>query len=123
MSGNWTAPPGWRALRRPVFAAKGRFCWYGGRPANTIDHVRPRVLSGTHELANLVHASGATTPAAPQSAPAARQGAALPADAHFPALVTVPWPSGRIASDLRNAPVTPPGRHQRRGPPSGRIAL
>jgi 5-methylcytosine-specific restriction endonuclease McrA len=39
MSGSWTAPPGWRALRRAVFAAKGRLCWYCGRPATTVDHV------------------------------------------------------------------------------------
>ncbi len=56
MSGAWTAPPGWRTLRKAVFAAKGRTCWYCGRPASTIDHVLPRVLGGTHTLSNLVPA-------------------------------------------------------------------
>lgn len=56
MSGSWTAPPGWAALRRAVFATKGRSCWWCGRPAGTVDHVVPVVLGGKHELANLVPA-------------------------------------------------------------------
>jgi 5-methylcytosine-specific restriction endonuclease McrA len=68
MSGSWTAPPGWRKLRKAVFAAKGRLCWYCGQPAGTIDHVQPVILGGTHDLANLVpacqrcnYSRGATT--------------------------------------------------------------
>jgi 5-methylcytosine-specific restriction endonuclease McrA len=56
MSGSWTAPPRWRTLRRAVFAAKGRLCWWCGRPATTVDHVLAVVLGGTHDLANLVPA-------------------------------------------------------------------
>jgi 5-methylcytosine-specific restriction endonuclease McrA len=56
VSGTWTEPPGWRALRKAVFATKGRFCWWCGQPAGTVDHVLPVVLGGGHELANLVPA-------------------------------------------------------------------
>jgi len=56
VSGTWTEPPGWRALRQRVFATKGRACWWCGRYAGTVDHVLPVVLGGGHELANLVPA-------------------------------------------------------------------
>jgi 5-methylcytosine-specific restriction endonuclease McrA len=39
-----------------TFAAKGRACWWCGRPATTIDHVLAVVLGGTNDLANLVPA-------------------------------------------------------------------
>ena len=54
----WTAPPGWRKLRRAVFARYGRACWRCGRYANTVDHVRPVVLGGTHDIGNLRPACG-----------------------------------------------------------------
>jgi 5-methylcytosine-specific restriction endonuclease McrA len=54
MSGTWIEPRGWRKLRKAVFAAKGRLCWWCGRPAGTVDHVQPVILGGTHTLANLV---------------------------------------------------------------------
>jgi 5-methylcytosine-specific restriction endonuclease McrA len=47
---------GWAALRRATFKAKGRACWWYGRPATTVDHVLAVVLGGTNELANLVPA-------------------------------------------------------------------
>ena len=47
---------GWEALRRATFAAKGRFCWWCGCPATTIDHVVAVVLGGGNELPNLVPA-------------------------------------------------------------------
>jgi 5-methylcytosine-specific restriction endonuclease McrA len=56
MSGSWTAPPRWKAIRRAVFATKGRLCWWCGRPATTIDHVLPVVLGGGHTPDNLVPA-------------------------------------------------------------------
>lgn len=48
--------PGWAALRRATFAAKGRLCWWCGRDATTVDHVVPVVLGGATVLANLVPA-------------------------------------------------------------------
>ena len=45
---------GWRALRKAIFAAKGRSCWWCGRPATTVDHVLAVVLGGTNDPANLV---------------------------------------------------------------------
>jgi 5-methylcytosine-specific restriction endonuclease McrA len=54
LAGTWKAPKGWTALRAKVFAAKGRQCWWCGRPADTVDHVRPLILGGTSELDNLV---------------------------------------------------------------------
>ena len=54
MAGSWTAPPGWRAIRQRVFQQYGTNCWKCGAPgANTVDHVRPRILGGDHSLANL----------------------------------------------------------------------
>ena len=55
----WKAPPGWYKLRKAVFAAKGRTCyWCSGRngPATTIDHVIPAAISNDHSMANLVPA-------------------------------------------------------------------
>ena len=46
--------PRWRALRKAVFAAKGRRCWWCGNPATTVDHVVARVLGGEHSIENLV---------------------------------------------------------------------
>jgi len=54
VAGTWRAPPGWYSLRKRVFAAKGRVCWWCGRPATTVDHVLALVLGGTSDLANLV---------------------------------------------------------------------
>ena len=45
------------ALRRATFAAKGRACWWCGRPATTVDHVLAVVLGGTNDPANLVPAN------------------------------------------------------------------
>ncbi len=55
MSSSWTWPPGWRALRAAVFARYDHVCWHPGCPryANSVDHVVPRVLGGTHDLSNL----------------------------------------------------------------------
>ena len=55
MSAGWKWPPGWRAIRRQVFAAKGRQCWWCGAPATTVDHY-PIAASqgGPHELWNLI---------------------------------------------------------------------
>ena len=53
MSGSWQWPPGWRALRAATFARWGRVCWRCGGYANSVDHVVPVVLGGTHDLANL----------------------------------------------------------------------
>jgi 5-methylcytosine-specific restriction endonuclease McrA len=46
--------PGWEALRRATFAAKGRVCWWCGALATTVDHVVPVVLGGATALHNLV---------------------------------------------------------------------
>jgi 5-methylcytosine-specific restriction endonuclease McrA len=55
VSAGWKWPPGWRAIRRQVFAAKGRQCWWCGAPATTVDHY-PIAASqgGPHELWNLI---------------------------------------------------------------------
>jgi 5-methylcytosine-specific restriction endonuclease McrA len=53
MSGTWTAPPGWRKLRKAVFARYGHACWRCGAYATTIDHVVPVVLGGSHDPGNL----------------------------------------------------------------------
>ncbi len=53
MGGQWRAPPGWRKTRQQVFATYGRACWRCGQWANTVDHVIPVVLGGTHDLSNL----------------------------------------------------------------------
>ena len=53
MGGAWAWPPGWQKIRVQVFATYGRRCWRCGGWANTVDHVRPVVLGGTHDLANL----------------------------------------------------------------------
>ena len=52
----WTAPPGWRKIRLQVFAAKGRTCWRCGAYANSVDHLVPVALGGTHDLSNLLPA-------------------------------------------------------------------
>jgi hypothetical protein len=48
--------PGWAALRRATFAAKGRLCWWCGAAASTVDHVIPVRLGGTNDESNLVPA-------------------------------------------------------------------
>jgi HNH endonuclease len=53
MAGTWKAPPGWRKLRERVFQRYGHVCWRCGVYANTVDHVIPRVLGGSHDLDNL----------------------------------------------------------------------
>jgi 5-methylcytosine-specific restriction endonuclease McrA len=53
MSSTWQWPPGWRALRKQVFARYGRSCWRCGAYANSVDHVVAVVLGGTHTLSNL----------------------------------------------------------------------
>ncbi len=53
MGGQWRAPPGWRKIRERVFRTYGRACWRCGAYANTVDHVLPVILGGTHDLANL----------------------------------------------------------------------
>jgi len=52
----WKAPPRWKAIRKQVFALKGRSCHWCGQPAGTVDHVVPAALGGGHDLANLVPA-------------------------------------------------------------------
>ena len=54
----WRAPPGWRKLREQVFARDGRACYRCGGYANTVDHVVPVALGGTHALSNLRPACG-----------------------------------------------------------------
>jgi 5-methylcytosine-specific restriction endonuclease McrA len=54
MSGSWKAPPGWKSIRRAVFAAKGRVCVWCGQPATTVDHVIPAAAGGQATLDNLV---------------------------------------------------------------------
>jgi 5-methylcytosine-specific restriction endonuclease McrA len=53
VSSIWEWPPGWKKLREATFRRHGRVCWRCGSYANTVDHVVPRVLGGTHELSNL----------------------------------------------------------------------
>jgi 5-methylcytosine-specific restriction endonuclease McrA len=53
----WQWPPGWRVIRRAVFAAKGRVCWWCGALATTVDHYPvPAALGGPHTVANLIPA-------------------------------------------------------------------
>jgi 5-methylcytosine-specific restriction endonuclease McrA len=52
--GKWVEPKGWKRIRRAVFAAKGRTCYWCGRPATCVDHLQAVVLGGTHTLDNLV---------------------------------------------------------------------
>jgi 5-methylcytosine-specific restriction endonuclease McrA len=55
VSAGWQWPPGWRAIRRQVFAAKGRQCWWCGAEATTVDHYPVAAsLGGPHELWNLI---------------------------------------------------------------------
>jgi 5-methylcytosine-specific restriction endonuclease McrA len=55
VSAGWQWPPGWRAIRRQVFAAKGRRCYWCGAEATTIDHWPvPASQGGPHELWNLI---------------------------------------------------------------------
>ena len=54
----WVQPPGWRALRKAVFARWGHVCWRCGVYAGTVDHVVPVILGGGHDLANLRPACG-----------------------------------------------------------------
>jgi 5-methylcytosine-specific restriction endonuclease McrA len=53
MGGAWQAPKGWQRIRQQVFATYGRACWRCGGRANSVDHVRPLVLGGSHDLSNL----------------------------------------------------------------------
>jgi 5-methylcytosine-specific restriction endonuclease McrA len=53
MAGTWVAPPGWRKLRKVVFARYGHVCHRCGAYADTIDHLRPVILGGDHDPANL----------------------------------------------------------------------
>lgn len=53
MSEGWQWPPGWRAIRRAVFARYGHACWRCGAYADTVDHIVPRVLGGGHNIENL----------------------------------------------------------------------
>jgi 5-methylcytosine-specific restriction endonuclease McrA len=50
---SWKTPPGWRKLRLQVFARDGRACYRCGAYANSVDHVLPVALGGTHALSNL----------------------------------------------------------------------
>jgi 5-methylcytosine-specific restriction endonuclease McrA len=87
----WKAPPGWKKTRARVFAAKGRSCHWGcGRYANTVDHLVPIALGGSHDLSNLVPACGTCN---------YRRGASL---------------GGRILSARRNGQPIQPWRHARR---------
>jgi hypothetical protein len=45
-------------LRQETFRRHGRACWRCGAYANTVDHVVPRVLGGTHDPGNLRPACG-----------------------------------------------------------------
>lgn len=54
----WKAPPGWRKLRLRVFAIHGRSCYRCGGYANTVDHIVPVALGGTHDIRNLRPACG-----------------------------------------------------------------
>jgi 5-methylcytosine-specific restriction endonuclease McrA len=53
MSGAWKAPAGWASLRKRVFARDGHVCWRCGGFGNSIDHIRPVALGGSHDLQNL----------------------------------------------------------------------
>ncbi len=53
MGGQWQAPKGWQRIRQQVFATYGHTCWRCGAYASSVDHVRPVILGGTHDLANL----------------------------------------------------------------------
>jgi 5-methylcytosine-specific restriction endonuclease McrA len=82
----WTWPPGWKKIRRAVFATKGHTCWWCGQPATQVDHVIPAALGGTHTLDNLV----------PACAPCnIRRGASLGGRIRAGTLVDKPWPSAR----------------------------
>ena len=56
--GSWEWPPRWRALRTATFARYGHVCYRCGGYANTVDHVLPVALGGTHEPSNLRPACG-----------------------------------------------------------------
>ena len=49
-------PPEWRGLRTIVLARDQGTCQYCGRPADTVDHVRPVAAGGTDDMNNLVAA-------------------------------------------------------------------
>ena len=53
MSSTWEWPPGWRRIRAQVFRRDGRRCYRCGGYANTVDHILPVVLGGSHALSNL----------------------------------------------------------------------
>jgi 5-methylcytosine-specific restriction endonuclease McrA len=58
-SSSWKAPPRWKAIRRQVFAQKGRRCFWCGGYATTADHYPvPAAAGGPATLANLVPACG-----------------------------------------------------------------
>lgn len=43
----------WRKLREQVLERDGWECWRCGAQADTVDHVLPLALGGTHDLDNL----------------------------------------------------------------------
>lgn len=54
VTSQWRAPPNWAWLRRATFARWGHVCWRcGGEGADSVGHVIPVALGGTHDLSNL----------------------------------------------------------------------
>jgi 5-methylcytosine-specific restriction endonuclease McrA len=52
----WKEPPGWKRIRRHVFAKKGHACYWCGAYATAVDHLQPAALGGSHTMDNLVPA-------------------------------------------------------------------
>jgi hypothetical protein len=48
--------PEWVAVRKVVLHRDGFKCWYCGKVATTVDHLKPKSLGGTESLDNLVAA-------------------------------------------------------------------
>lgn len=50
----WRAPKNWRWLRKATFARWGDTCWRCGGPgAESVGHIVPVCLGGSHDLSNL----------------------------------------------------------------------
>ncbi len=46
----------WKRARQTVLERDNYTCGYCGQEANTVDHILPRALGGTHDLGNLIAA-------------------------------------------------------------------